>query len=85
MWLTIKLLYTMRYETPIYAFKRFGGYNGKAVLLAVNLGVTDFCGATVGLHPTAANFTNAANMTTPGTYARYACLSFLKDNLEVFR
>ena len=47
MLLTIKLLYTMRYATPMYAFKGFVGYNGKAVLLAVNLGVTDFCGATV--------------------------------------
>ena len=69
----------------MYAFKRVVGHNGKAVLLAVNLGVTDFCGATVGLYSTAANFTNAANMTTPGTYARYAWLRFLKDNLEVFR
>ena len=50
MWLTIKLLYTTRYATPMYAFKRVVGHNGKAVLLAVNLGVTDFCGATVS-HP----------------------------------
>jgi hypothetical protein len=37
-WLTIKLLYITRYATPLSAFRRWVGYNRKAVLLAVNLG-----------------------------------------------